>query len=78
MIQVFNAKKIFAGILCVFATALWFVQGFASLFYYRKVHMHYNQQGHTFDQAKAQVTSSAVRSQAVQNAAWSAATSSRV
>ncbi|KAI1321171.1 hypothetical protein EDD11_007737 [Mortierella claussenii] len=78
MIQVFNGRHIFAGILCVFSTALWFVQGFGNLFFYRKVHQHYNQQGHTFDQAKAQVTSSAVRSQAVQNAAWSAATSSRV
>lgn len=35
MIQVFNLKKIFAGILCVFSTALWFVQGFANLYYYR-------------------------------------------
>ncbi|KAG0261710.1 hypothetical protein BG011_000737 [Mortierella polycephala] len=78
MIQVFNGGHIFAGILCVFSTALWFVQGFSSLFFYRKVYQHYNQQGHTFDQAKAQVTSSAVRSQAVQNAAWSAATSNRV
>ncbi|KAF9350790.1 hypothetical protein BGX34_000994 [Mortierella sp. NVP85] len=40
-----------------------------------KVRQHYDQQGHTFDQAKAQVTSSAVRNQAVQNAAWNAATS---
>ncbi|KAF9426035.1 hypothetical protein BGZ76_002958 [Entomortierella beljakovae] len=78
MIQVFNGKHIFAGILCVFSTALWFVQAFAGLFFYRQVHQHYNQQGHTFDQAKAQVTSSAVRNQAVQNAAWSAATSGRV
>ncbi|KAG0043620.1 hypothetical protein BGZ83_011207 [Gryganskiella cystojenkinii] len=78
MIQVFNGKHIFAGVLCVFSTALWFVQGCGCLFFYRKVHQHYHQQGHTFDQAKAQVTSSAVRSQAVQNAAWSAATSGRV
>ncbi|GJJ79051.1 secretory carrier-associated membrane protein [Entomortierella parvispora] len=78
MISVFNGHHIFAGILCVFSTALWLVQGFGCLFFYRKVHQHYHQQGHTFDQAKAQVTSSAVRSQAVQNAAWSAATSGRV
>ncbi|KAG0306596.1 hypothetical protein BGZ98_002067 [Dissophora globulifera] len=78
MIQVFNGHHIFTGILCVFSTALWFVQGCGCLFFYRKVHQHYHQQGHTFDQAKAQVTSSAVRNQAVQNAAWSAATSGRV
>lgn len=44
---------------------------------YRRVRMHYNQEGHTFDEAKAQVTSSAIRNQAVQNAAWNAATSGR-
>ncbi|KAF9938978.1 hypothetical protein BGZ65_011810 [Modicella reniformis] len=50
--------------------ALYMALGFPST----KVRLHYNQEGHTFDEAKAQVTSSAVRSQAVQNAAWNAAT----
>ncbi|KAF9099390.1 hypothetical protein BGX27_000613, partial [Mortierella sp. AM989] len=35
MIQVFNGHHIFAGVLCVFSTILWFVQGFAGLFFYR-------------------------------------------
>lgn len=35
MIQLFTGHHIVAGVLCVFATALWFVQGFGHLFYYR-------------------------------------------
>ncbi|KAG0243733.1 scamp family-domain-containing protein [Mortierella sp. GBAus27b] len=78
MIQLFTGKHILAGVLCVFSTAGWFAQAGGYLFFYRKVRQHYNQEGHTFDEAKAQVTSSAVRNQAVQNAAWNAATRSSV
>ncbi|KAF9167258.1 hypothetical protein DFQ27_002970 [Actinomortierella ambigua] len=74
MIQVFNNHHIFPGILCIIATILWLIQGTAGLWMYRKVHIHYQAQGHTFNQAKAQIASSAVRNEAVRNAAWNAAT----
>lgn len=51
-IQAFAGGKLIAGILGVFATAGFGLQGLGNLWYYRLIWKHNNEKGHTFAQAK--------------------------
>ncbi|KAJ1985984.1 hypothetical protein H4R33_003626 [Dimargaris cristalligena] len=74
-ISMFSAGKVVAGVFCILTCACFLAGGLFALFMYRKIHLHYKSQGHTFEDAKAQAVSSVASSKTAQQAATSYATS---
>ncbi|KAJ1983777.1 hypothetical protein H4R34_001065 [Dimargaris verticillata] len=74
-LSMFSAGKVVAGVFCLLDTVAWIVGGLFALYMYRLVRLHYNSQGHTFEQAKAQAVSSVATNKTVQQAGVNYATS---
>ncbi|PWN54198.1 scamp-domain-containing protein [Violaceomyces palustris] len=55
-IQSFTSGKILAGVFGLVATVGFAIQGLGNLWYYRLIWQHNHEQGHTFAQAKAELT----------------------
>ncbi|RKP38912.1 scamp family-domain-containing protein, partial [Dimargaris cristalligena] len=51
-ISMFSAGKVVAGVFCILTCACFLAGGLFALFMYRKIHLHYKSQGHTFEDAK--------------------------
>lgn len=62
LIKEFISGHIVAGVFCVIATVGWAVQGLGSIWMYKQIWAHsHGEQGHTFAQAKAEITQHGIK-----------------